>query len=173
MIKELLKAFEDMVYSERYPSLDGSLQRIDPTVKLFMTTIFIITIVSMMKITPLILLMGVVLLLAISSKLPLKSFLFRVTFFIPLFAGIITLPLPFITPGRALASFTIAGLSLNLTYEGIYRMILFTFRVWLSVAFLTLLISTTKFNDILHALSRFKLPQIFIMMASITYRFIF
>ncbi|MEM1525326.1 MAG: cobalt ECF transporter T component CbiQ [Nitrososphaerales archaeon] len=173
MIKELLKAFEDLVYLERYPLLNGYLQKIDPRIKLFATAILIIVIVSTLKITPLLLLLITIISFTIVSKIPLKNFLIRVTIFIPIFAGIITLPLPFITPGLILTSFSIAGFSLNLTYEGVYKMILFTFRVWLSIAYLILLILTTKFTNMLYAMRRLKFPQIFIMLTSITYRFIF
>jgi cobalt/nickel transport system permease protein len=57
--------------------------------------------------------------------------------------------------------------------EGIYRAVQFTFKVWICVASLALLTLTTRFSSLIHAMEKFRIPKIFVMMIAITYRFIF
>ena len=172
MLTDILKAFEDIIYVEKFSSIEGLLQKIDPRVKLCLLAMLIVVAISLTTISALLILALIIILLAILSKLPLRYFLLRVTIFIPLFAGIIVLPLPFITPGTPL-NITLFGYYLGITSEGILKAALFTLRVWVCVATLNLLVHTTRFSVIIQALKAFKIPEVFLMMTTITYRFIF
>jgi cobalt/nickel transport system permease protein len=79
----------------------------------------------------------------------------------------------FITPGRTLAIIGYDKYFLSITWEGVYKAVCFTLRVWVCVASLTLLVLTTKFSELVHALEKFKMPKVLIVMTAITYRFIF
>jgi len=172
MISDLIKASRDLIYLERFQGLEGVLQRVDPRVKLISLVTLVVVAVLMRTITPLAILFFVTVLLALASRIPLRFFLYRSSFFIPIFAAVIALPLPFITPGTALASIGLGGYSVTVTAEGIHKAVLFTFRVWVCVAAMTLLILTTRFSVVISVMERLRFPRVFVLMLAVTYRFI-
>lgn len=172
MISGLIKISQDLIYFERYQAVGGALQRIDPRVKLVSLITLVVMAVLVRAIAPLVILFATVTLLSVVSRIPLKFFLYRATFFIPIFAAVIALPLPFITTGTMLATISYYGYSLTVTAEGIYKAVLFTFRIWVCVAAMTLLVLTTRFSVIISAMERLRFPKVFILMLAVTYRFI-
>lgn len=173
MLKSFLKTFQELVYVERFSVSNGVLQRINPQVKLGCIVAFILSAVAVRTILPLAVLLAAIVILCVLSKIPLKFFLVRATVFIPIFAAAIALPLLFITPGRPLVEVEYVGLVARVTVEGVYRTVQFTFRIWICVASLILLVLTTKFSRIIQVMKSFKFPNVFITMTTITYRFIF
>lgn len=173
MLESFLKAFQEVVYVEKFSASKGVLQSINPQVKLGAIVAFILSAVAVQMISPLAILFAVIVILCVSSKIPLKFFLVRATVFVPLFAAAIALPLLFITPGKSLAEVGYAGIVVKVTVEGVYRAVQFTFRIWVCVASLILLVLTTKFSRLIQVMKSFKVPNIFITMTAITYRFIF
>jgi len=172
-LKDFLKAFEDIMYFERFADSEGFLQRINPLIKLVSFTAIILSSVTIRSIAPLTIPLIAVILLCRLSKIPLGYFVKRVTFFIPIFAGVIASPLLFVTSGTSLAQIGSEPFVLHLTMEGFQKAALFTFRIWICVATLNLLILTTKFSQILRAMNRLRVPKLFITMTATTYRFIF
>ncbi len=172
MLGSFLKTFQDIMYSERF-STYGVLQQIDPRVKLFSITALVLSAVAVRTITPLLILLVTALVFCAASRIPLKFFLLRTTIFIPIFAGVISLPLPFITPGVALASLEYGKLIVVITREGVYRATQFTLRVWVCVALSVLLILTTRFSKFIETMENLRFPRIFVAMTAVTYRFIF
>jgi cobalt/nickel transport system permease protein len=168
MLSSFLKIFEDIVYNEKYSSLNGIIQNIDSRVKIFSFITLVLMAILARSIITLMILMTVTFLLSIISKIPLKFFVIR-TSFIPLLVTVIALPLLFITPGNPI--FTLN--SISITIEGIYKALFFTLRVWTCANSLILLTLTTRFSSIINAMEKLKIPKIFTMMISITYRFIF
>ncbi len=168
MLSSFLKIFEEIVYNERFISLNGFIQNIDPRAKIFSFIAFILVAILARSIATLVILIMITFFLSIASKIPLKFFIIR-TSFIPLFVAVIALPLLFITPGNSI--FTINPV--NITIEGIHKALIFTLRVWACVNPLILLVLTTKFSSLINAMEKLKISKIFTMMISITYRFIF
>jgi len=173
MIRDLLRALEDIVYLEKFSDSDGILQGIDPRIKVCSLFAFVVVAVSIRTARPLIILFITITLLSVMSKIPLRYFIFRVTSFIPTFVAVIVLPLFFVTPGASLMMTRFDGFSIHVTREGVLRALQFTFRIWLCVASLTLLVLTTRFSKLVQAMERLQLPKIFVMMTAVTYRFIF
>jgi len=169
----LLKAFEDAVYTEKFTAVNGMLQGIDPRVKFCIFLAFIVVAVAAKTVTSLIIMFVVVTVFTVASKIPLRYFFLRATFFIPIFAAVIVLPLPFITPGTTLTMIGYNGNFIFITKEGVYKALQFAFKIWICVASLTLLVLTTRFTTLIHAMERFKIPRVFVMMTAVTYRFIF
>jgi len=169
----MLKTFEDIVFSERFSTFDGFLQGIDPRVKFCCFIAFILTAVSARTVTSLIILFLLVIILSVASKISLRFFFLRTTIFIPIFAAVIALPLLFITPGKPLAIIGYDKYFVSVTWEGTYKATLFTLRIWVCVASLSLLVLTTRFSRLVHAMEKFKMPKVFVAMTAITYRFIF
>ena len=148
------------------------MQRIDSRIKLCCIGALIICAVASKTISSLLILFGLILILCIFSKIPFSYFFARTSIFIPFFAGIIAIPLIFIEPGKPLFAIDFP-VTAQITMEGVYKASLFTIRVWVCVAFMTLMVLTTKFPELLHALQSLRVPKIFITLTSVTYRFIF
>ena len=172
-MKSFLKTFEDTFYIEKYSASEGPLQSIDPRVKLISMIGIVVTAVAASTPIPLVILLVLVLGLAAAARIPLEFFVYRSIIFVPLFAGVIALPLLFIIPGASMAEIEIGPYVAVITREGVYRAAQFFLRVWVCVASLTLLILVTRFSRIIQAMERFKVPSLFVTLTSITFRFIF
>ncbi|MEM3383333.1 MAG: cobalt ECF transporter T component CbiQ [Nitrososphaerales archaeon] len=160
--------FEDIFFNEKYSSLNFIIQKIDPRVKIFSSIALISIAILAKSILTLIILTSIIFILSIVSRIPLKIFLIR-TSLIPLFTTLIALPLIFITPGNQILNLNF----INITTEGVHKALIFILRVWTCVNSLILLTLTTKFSNIINAMEKLKIPKIFTVMISITYRFIF
>jgi len=126
-----------------------------------------------------------VLLLVAASSVPLLFFIKRVWLFIPLFSAMIVIPALFnvVTPGEPL--WTMAHLSrshdfgpwhipeaISITRQGLLSATTFIGRVAASVSLAVLLTLTTRRSDLLQALGVLRVPQIFILILGMTYRYI-
>lgn len=173
MIAEFLKTFREASFTEKYSLTNGLLQKIDPRAKLISFTALILASVTLTSITSLLVFLTVIFILAFASKIPIKEFLFRSLFFITFFSMVIAIPSVFITPGIAIASINIFNFKLQITMQGVFSALQFIFRVWTCVSSLILLNLTTRFSSIINAMESLKIPKVFTMMTSITYRFLF
>jgi len=173
LLGDFLKTFEDIMYFERFTGTKGILQEINPSVKLLSLVALILSAIAAKTIYPLLILFVVVIILCIFSKIPLGYFLKRATLFIPVFAALIASPLLFMTPGTVLAQIMIGPVLIQPTIEGFLKATVFTFRIWICVATLNLLVLTTRFSQIIHSMDRLRFPKLFVTMIAITYRFIF
>ncbi len=169
----LLKSLRDMMDVEKYSSLSSPVHKWDPRIKLVTTVFLIFTAVLVKSIVSMLFLFLIIMVLGMLSQLPMRSYLGRATFFIPFFAGIIALPLLFITPGTQVFSFELGAYRFIITREGLATAFHFVFRVWLCVASTILLLLTTEFPRVIQGMQKFKIPKAFTMMLSITYRYIF
>ncbi|MDH5361726.1 MAG: cobalt ECF transporter T component CbiQ [Aigarchaeota archaeon] len=172
-MRSFLKTFEDTFYVEKYSASAGLLQSIDPRVKIISTFAIVVTAVAARTMISLSILLALVFGLAAAARIPLRFFLYRATVFVPLFAGIITLPLLFITPGTPLVEIGIRPYIAVITVEGIYKAAQFFLRVWVCVASLTLLILITRFSKVIQAMDRLRVPSLFVTLTSVTFRSIF
>lgn len=173
MLRNFLKTFQDIIFIEKFSMENGFLQKINPIVKLFTFAFLIITIILLRSILLLLPFLIILLIFSFLSHIPFKLFFLRTSIFIPLFAIIIALPLSFITPGTTLIKFNLNYFLLMITLEGILKTIQFIFKIWICVAILNFLVLTTKFSEIIKSLQFFKIPNLFIFMTILTYRFIF
>ncbi len=171
--KEILKIFRDTVLCERYTNIEGLFQRLDPRVKFLATIALIITAVASGKIIIQLAILVLTFLLALISRISFKFFIVRTFLFIPLFAVVIALPLPFIISGEIVASFKINGMLIMVSREGLWEMLIFVLRVWACVSLSILLILTTKWNSLLHGLSKLHAPRLLIVILNMTYRYIY
>lgn len=170
-ILNISRLIEETVFTERYAKREGLLQGIDPRIKLTSLLLIIIT-VSLVRYTKII--VGIylfTLLLAHLSNIDLYFFVKRVWVFIPIFAGIIAFPSIFniVTPGEPLLTFY----GLTVTKPGLFGAILFVSRVATSVSLAVLLALTTTWTDLMKSLRSIKVPQIFVLVFAMAYRYIF
>ena len=175
---------EQWIFSEKYASQSGLLQHIDPRVKVITLFSFLIAVNLFQNIYAILVAYIILLILAILSKIPLGFFLRWVWVFIPLFAGVIVLPAIFniFTPGDSIVTFArfnqvqqfwgFEYTEVSITRQGVLGAILFTFRVATSVSVVVLLTLTTHWVEILKALRVLGVPQIFILVLSMTYQYV-
>ena len=79
----------------------------------------------------------------------------------------------FSLPGQPLFSFGPAAWHLVVTQAGLVRFATIAARSWLSVQVAILLVSTTPFPDLLHALRHLHVPAILVSVISFMYRYLF
>ncbi len=175
----------DAIVSEAAAKRQGLLQALDPRVRLA-TLLALIVCVSLLH-SP-VAIWGMylfVLLLAVASSVPLLFFIKRVWLFIPLFSAVIVIPALFnvVTPGDVLWTIGHLGQShdfgpyhipetISITRQGLLVALTFIGRVAASVSLAVLLTLTTRRSDLLRALVVFRVPQIFILILGMTYRYI-
>ncbi len=172
-MEELLTFFRDTLLTEKSTGIDSPVHRLDPRVKLLSLVSIIFCAVSLENAVFFGILLVLLMVLVLLSRIPLKLYLVRVSF-IPLFSLIIALPIPFIVSGNPLTFIHVYGFTyLTVSFEGLYRAIVFVLRVWVASGVAILLISTTKFSSLAVALRKLGVPEIFTSLLLITYRYIF
>lgn len=182
---EIAGMMERSIFSEKYANAKGFLQSIDPRVKLITILLLIVT-TSFIKKTEIILgIYALTLFFAYLSKVELIFFIKRVWLFIPVFAGIVAFPAMFniVTPGEPLVTlmhfnstihfWVFQFTEISVTKEGALGALLFISRVATSVSLIVLLTLTTKWVDVLKSLRTLRVPQIFVLVLSMTYQYIF
>ncbi len=160
---------------EAYALRKGFLQSLDPRIKTVAFLLFILTAVSLKSAGLICVLYLLCLVMAISSQVPMGFFLIRTWIFIPLFSVFIAIPalFSFVTPGEPVYSFYLVGIKLVITRPGIDGAILFVTRITTSVSFAVLVSLTTRHAELLKVLRIFGVPQIFVMTASMCYRYLY
>lgn len=169
----ILERFQELIYFEKYSSLESPIHRINPLVKLCVVIGIIIVNMSFTHILPYFLLMGVLMGVIALSHVSIRYYFVRTVFFITIFAVIIAIPIIFFTPGQIIAVWSIGTVNIIITLEGILVASSFILRIWLSIMAIMTLIFTTPFANLIHAMKHVRIPQIFLLLFSLTYRYIF
>lgn len=164
---------EQAIFSGENARRPGLLQRRDPRLKV-VSFVLLVVAAGLSRSLPVLLgLYALVLLLAALSKLDVSGFIKRVWLGIPFFAGIVVLPSVFFVGHHALFKIPLGLFTLVVHREGVLAAVTFVVRVGVSVSLAVLLILTTRWADILKALRTLRVPSLFIVVLSITYRYIF
>jgi cobalt/nickel transport system permease protein len=187
-LAEIVNYIKDAVFSERYATFEGFLQRIDPKVKFISFMALIVATIFAHSVYIILLFLSAALILAALSRIPLRFYIPRVLIFIPLFTGIIALPYIFNvfqpyegTPLVVLHDFQrVIDLPLlrpfsriEITREGVFWASTFLARVTTAVSFAILLMLTTRWSDLVNTLNRLRFPKMFVLILGMTYRYIF
>jgi cobalt ECF transporter T component CbiQ len=169
-LADLAHTLEQSLFAEDIARRRGLLQSLDPRAKVVATLALLIAVGLSRSLVVLLGLYGVALLLAWRSAVPMGFFVKRVWLFMPFFTGLIALPALFITPGPPLVSLP---LGLAITRPGIATASFLLLRVSTSVSLGVLLMLTTSWPTLLKALSVLRVPEGFILILGMTYRYIF
>jgi len=166
-------SIERAVFTEEHAHAAGWLQGTDPRAKLGMFLALILA--ASLTASPLVLvgLYAVLLVAAAASRIPYEFFVRRVWLGIPLFAGIVVIPAIFFVPGPRLFELDLGPLTVAPSIPGLEGAILFVARVGVSVSLAVLLVLTTPWADVLKSLRTIRVPQLFILVLAMTYRYIF
>ncbi|MDF9408552.1 cobalt ECF transporter T component CbiQ [Pelotomaculum isophthalicicum JI] len=185
-IESIAQVLRDEFFAGQIAGNHGLLQSIDPRVKA-LTTLLLIIAASLIRHPLTLIVMNLwVLLLAKVSRVPVKIFFKRVWLVVPLFTGIIVLPSIFniVSPGDPLltlfksnhqihiGSWTLPN-TLTITRQGVHGALALILRVGASVSLALILTLTTRWNILLKALNMIFVPQIFISVLEMTYRYIY
>ncbi|GAB4543479.1 MAG: cobalt ECF transporter T component CbiQ [Anaerolineales bacterium] len=87
--------------------------------------------------------------------------------------ALIALTALFSTPGKALLQLTLFSLNFSITDAGVLRFFGVVIRSWLSVQMAILLVSTTRFPDLIHALEHLRVPATLTTIIAFLYRYLF
>lgn len=185
-IAGIARTIEDSVFYEEMAQKPGVLQSLDPRAKLVGLLALILAASLAQHIWSLAILYLVTLSLALLSKIPAGFFVKRVWLFMPFFTGVVAFPVifNFITPGRPVFtivdlgqpwSFTFLALpsQIALTEQGLRSALTLILRVGDSVSLAVLLVTTTRWVQLLKALRVLRVPQVFVLILAMTYRYVF
>jgi cobalt/nickel transport system permease protein len=164
------QTLEQSIFAEDVSRRTGLLQSLDPRVKLIAILALLIAVSLSRRLDVLAAAYGLALLLAWASAVPMGFFVKRVWLFLPFFTGVIALPAFFMTPGPPLVHLP---LGLIITRTGALTALFLLLRVSSSVSFGILLVLTTPWNTVLKALSVLRVPDPFILILGMTYRYIY
>jgi cobalt/nickel transport system permease protein len=166
-------SIERAVFTEEHARSQGWLQGLDARAKLAMFIVVVLAVGFTNSVGILVAIYAFLLVAAGASRLPFDFFVRRVWLGIPLFAAIVVIPALFIVPGPRIYIATIGSLDIALSQPGVAGAILFVTRVGVSVSLAVLLVMTTPWAELLRSLRAIHVPQVFVLILSMTYRYIF
>ena len=169
----ITQSVERSIFTEELARKNGWLQRVDPRAKLGMFLAVVLAASLSSSVLVLAVLYVAVLFAARASRIPFDFFVKRVWLGIPFFAGIIVLPAVFLVPGPYLFELVLGPITIAPTVPGVTGGILFVSRVGVSVSLAVLLVMTTPWADLLKSLQAIHVPQLFILVLAMAYRYIF
>ena len=177
---------EESFISESFSKRRGLLQSLDPRAKLIsiLAIIFATSLISDLRV--LIVIYALTLLFSHLSKIEVVFFIKRVWLFIPIFAGIIAVPMIFnvflpgdplmqvayLGPGAHLGPFSLPE-SIFITKQGSMAAVIFTMRVATCVSAVVLLFLTTPQQILFKSLRTVGVPKLYVLTLEMTYRYIF
>ena len=154
-IRHLIQALQDSFFAEDMALKRGLLQSLDPRAKLAGIAALVIAAVAARELWLLVALLALAILLALLSHIPLRFVLTRVWLPVLAFTGAIAAPAIFFVPkGAVAAAFLIL-------------------RSETTATLLFLLLLSTLWNRLLHALRFFRIPAVVVAILAMTYRYIF
>lgn len=166
----ITEALERALFAEEISTQPGLFQSLDARVKIISVLALLIGVGLSRSLWVIAAVYCSALILAWASAIPLGFFIKRVWLALPFFTGLVALPALFITPGPALVQFP---LGLVITKTGLTTVLFLLLRVSTSVSLTLLLILTTPWNAVLSALSVLRVPDVFILILGMTYRYIY
>lgn len=170
-IKELTEATERTLYAEALAHADGLLQGLDPRVKLVGLLALMVATALARNILVILALFGLGVLLALLSRVSLRTLAARAWAGALVFTGAVALPALFLTPGAPLLRLPLLGWPV--TAQGLGAATYLIARVETTVTFSLLLILCTPWTHVLKALRVLRVPVVIVVILGMTYRYIF
>ncbi len=158
---------------DRYRPGDSILHRLDPPLKVVVTVAFIISNVLLPDAAWLAFGLSWLLILASSQMAGLGIGYTTRRSVVALPFALAAITAIFSVPGNALADWHIGATPLTVTDAGLLRFASIMLRAWLSVQGAILLVATTRFPDLIHALEHLRLPKLLVTIIAFLYRYLF
>lgn len=175
-LSSIAETLEQTLFAEEIARTPGLLQRVDPRAKLIGALALLLAVSFSHNLLVIAALYLLTLPVAAASAVPFGFFLKRVWVLMPFFTGIIALPALFniFTPGPPLVTLVdTPDFRLSITIPGALTAAFLLLRVGASVSIGVLLILTTRWTILLKALRVLRVPQAFILILGMTYRYIY
>jgi cobalt/nickel transport system permease protein len=166
----ITEALERALFAEQISLRPGLFQSLDPRVKVVSVLALLIAVSASRSLWIIGCIYLLALVLALFSSIPADFFIKRVWLALPFFTGMIVLPAFFITPGPVLVQLPFG---LVITQTGLTTALFLLLRVSTSISLTLLLILTTPWNTVLGALTVLRVPDVFILVLGMTYRYIY
>jgi cobalt/nickel transport system permease protein len=158
---------------DRYVTKESLIHRLDPRVKVMVTVLFIISNVLLPDGTWLAFLLAWGLILWVNLLAGLEfTYVFKRSFIALPFA-LAAVTVIFTLPGQPLFTLALGSWQATATDAGMIRFVSIVIRSWLSVQMAILLVATTQFPDLMHALRHLRFPHLLVAIISFTYRYLF
>ena len=177
-LNDITGTLEQTLFAEEISRQAGLLQSLDPRAKLIGALALLIAISLSHNLIVILALYILTLPVAFASRVPMGFYLKRVWMFMPFFTGIVALPALFspFSPGApiiTLIDLASPRVYLAITQPGVITAAFLLLRVGASVSIAVLLILTTRWTTLLKALHVLHVPQIFVLILGMTYRYIY
>lgn len=177
-LHDITGALEQTLFAEEIARRDGLLQSLDPRAKLLGALALLIAVSASHNLLVILALYGLTLPIAFASRVPMGFYFKRVWVFMPFFTGVVALPALFspFSPGApvvTLIDLASPRVYLAITQPGIVTAAFLLLRVGASVSIAVLLILTTRWTTLLKALRVLRVPQVFVLILGMTYRYIY
>jgi cobalt/nickel transport system permease protein len=171
----IINFLKETVSHEEIASRKGFLQSSDPRLKCLSIVLLLLSVLSSKNPLELVAIYCGTLTLTLCSSITLGFFLKRTLLFIPLFSLFIVIPAIFspVTPGDSILDLVLGTHTVSITRQGIDSALIFFLRVLDSVSLTVLLVISTRHHVLLKVLRIFKIPALFVMTLSMTYRYIY
>ncbi len=160
------------LFSDIFACRDNALTRLDPRIKIILASaLILICITSETVIIPLFIFISSVLIMK-AIRIPMRLLIMR---FAAPFGMVLVLVVlqTFLTGKTTIWAWSFLGISFSATQEGLSRGIVLGSRVLGSVSVMFLLSSATPAYKIFHALRWFRIPESWVEIALLIYRYIF
>lgn len=167
----LLEATEQVLFAEDMAAAGGFLQRLDPRVKLMGIGALIVAAVAVHRLWVLAGILAAAVVLALASHIPMRLLAARVWLAVLAFTGAIALPAIFLTPGAAIYRLPLLGWPV--TQPGLRSAAFLILRAETAATLSMLLILTTLWTRLLHALRYLRAPVVIVAILGMTYRYMF
>lgn len=165
---------------------DGLLQGVDPRIKVVFLAFFLVLVSLKRSIEPQLGIFMILVLLVVASRLDFIPFYRRICWLGLLFGVLVPLPslLNLFSDGNLILPllhlhqdhhFWIYRLpaTIGVTSEGLRGMVMLTLRICNSIALSMLVLHTTSFPDLIKALRVFRVPDSFIVVITLSYKYVF
>jgi cobalt/nickel transport system permease protein len=166
-------SIEHAVFSVEHARRQGWLQSLDPRVKILMFVALIVAASASGSLVLLAALYALLLCAARASQVPFDFFVKRTWLGIPFFAGIVIVPSILFGQPPHLFALTIGPTTVGLSIPALASAVVFVARVGVCVSLAVLLVTTTRWYDLLKSLQALHVPKIFVLILAMTYRYVF
>jgi cobalt ECF transporter T component CbiQ len=166
----ITEALERGLLAEELSRRSGLFQSLDGRVKVVGVLALLLSVSMSRNLAVIASTYGLALVLAWLSAIPPMLLIRRVWIALPFFTGLIVLPALFLTPGPSLAALP---WGLAITRTGMMTSLFLVLRVSASLSLTLLLILTTPWNAVLSALRILRVPDTFVLILGMTYRYIY
>ncbi len=159
--------------SDRFVDARSPIHQLDPRVKVLGVVLFIVSNVLLPDGAWLAFALALGLVLAASVMANLEPRYTLARSFVALPFALAAITAIFAIPGQPLFTLAVGPWRITGTDAGVIRFVSIVIRSWLSVQAAILLVATTQFPDLMHALRHLRVPNVIVTVVSLMYRYLF